>query len=57
MLIAQGDFQVIDGLAVALEAEVARLDDSGMHRADRDLVDLLAFHGEEVGHADLSRRP
>ncbi len=36
-----------DLLAVALEAEVAGLDDAGVHRADRDLVHLLALDHEE----------
>ena len=40
-----------DVLAVALEAEMARLDDAGVHRPDRDLVDLLALDPEEVGDA------
>ena len=35
-------------LAVALEAEVARLDDPRMHRSHRHLVDLVALHAEEV---------
>ena len=55
MLIAQRNFQVVDRLAVALEAEMARLDDAGVDRADGHLVDLLARHLEEVGHA-ASRR-
>ena len=42
-----------DLLAVALEAEVPRLDDAGVDRTDRDLVDLLAFDAVEVGHADV----
>ena len=51
MLVAQGDFQMVDRLAVALEAEMARLDDAGMDRADGHFMDLLARHLEEVGHA------
>jgi hypothetical protein len=51
VLIAERDLEVEDLLAVALEAEVAGLDDAGVDRADGDLVDLLAFHAEEVGHA------
>ena len=51
VLVAERDLQVEDLLAVALEAEVARLDDAGVHRADRDLVDLLALDPVEVGHA------
>ena len=52
MLVAERDLQVKDLLAVALEAEMSRLDDAGVNRADRDLVDLLAFDPEEVGDAD-----
>ena len=63
MLVAERDLQVEDVLAVALEAEVARLDDAGVNRADGDLVDLLAFDPEEVsrrrsaGSARPRRRP
>ena len=42
-------------LAVALEAEMPRLDDAGMHRPDRDLVDLRAGDRKEIRVAD--RRP
>ena len=52
MLVAQRDLQVKDLLAVALEAEMPRLDDAGVDRTDRDLVDLLALDPEEVGDAD-----
>ena len=38
MHVAQPLLQAHDGLAVAGEAEVAGLDDAGMHGADRDLV-------------------
>ena len=41
-----------DLLAVALEAEVPGLDDAGVDRADRDLVDLLALDPVEVRDAD-----
>ena len=51
VLVAQGDLQVEHLLAVALEAEVARLDDPGVDRADRHLVDLLALDPVEVDHA------
>ena len=60
MLVAERDLQVEDLLAVALEAEMPRLDDAGVNRADRDLVDLLAFDPEKVGDADdrgLARLP
>ncbi len=49
MLIAEGDLQVEDVLAVALETEVPRLDDTGVHRPDGDLVDLMAVDAEEFG--------
>ena len=52
VLVAERDLEVEDLLAVALEAEVPRLDDAGVDRADRDLVDLLALDAVEVGDAD-----
>ena len=52
MLIAERDFQVKHVLAVALEAEVPRLDDARVDGADGDLVDLVALDAVEVGHAD-----
>src|SRR5436190_17234060 len=55
VLVAQGDFQMKHGLAVALEAEMARLDDAGVDRADRDFVDLFTANAVEVGYADLRR--
>ena len=51
MLVAQRDFQMVDRLAVTLEAKMARLDDAGMDRTDGDFMDLFARHLEEVGHA------
>ena len=60
VLVAERDLQVEDLLAVALEAEMPRLDDAGVDRADRDLVDLLALDAVEVGDADdrgLARLP
>ena len=56
MLIAQGDLQVEDMLAVTLEAEVPRLDHAGVNRPDRDLVDLVAFDAEEIGAGRVGRR-
>src|SRR6266581_6770266 len=47
VLVAEHDFEREDLLAVALEAEVARLDDAGVHRTDRHFVDILAFDPEE----------
>ena len=57
VLVAERDLEVEHVLAVALEAEVARLDDAGVHRADRDLVDLLALDAEEVRDADCGAAP
>ena len=51
MLVAQGDLQVEDVLAVALEAEVAGLDDARVDRPHGHLVDLLALDAVEVAHA------
>ena len=35
------------GFAIAGEAEMARLDDAGMHRTDGDLMQALAFDRQE----------
>ena len=56
VLVAERDLQVEHLLAVALEAEMPRLDDAGVHRAHRHLVDLLAVAREEVSHAGNRRR-
>ena len=48
MLIAQRDFQMINRFAVALESEMARLDNAGVNRSDGDFVNLVAGHLEEV---------
>ena len=42
-------------LAVALEAEMAGLDDARVDRADGDLVDLVALDAEIVGYAGSGR--
>ena len=52
MLVSERDLEVKDLLAMALEPEMSRLDDTGVNRADRDLVDLVSFNSEEVGDAD-----
>ena len=60
VLVAERDLEVEDLLAVALKAEVSRLDDPGVHGADGHLVHLLALDAIEVGHAyrgDLVRVP
>ncbi len=51
VLVAQRDLQVEDALAVALEAEVAGLDDACVDGPHGHLVDLLPLHPVEVGHA------
>ena len=56
VLVPEDDLEVEHLLAVALEAEVAGLDDAGVHRADRDLVHLLALHREERVLAGDRRR-
>ena len=48
MLVAERDFQVQHLLARALEAEMARLDDAGVHGTDGDFVNLAAVHAEEL---------
>src|SRR5207247_2469924 len=56
VLVAERDLEVEDVLAVALEAEVAGLDDAGVHGTDGDLVHLLALDAVEVGDADGGAR-
>ena len=51
MLIAERNLQMKNILAVTLEAEMAGLDDSRMHGADRDFVNLFPGHREEIGDA------
>ena len=41
--VAEALFEPHHGLAVGGEAEMARLDDAGMHRADRNLMQAFAF--------------
>ncbi len=48
MLETEGDFQMHDLLAVALEAEMAGFDDPGMDRADRHLVNFFPLHPVEA---------
>src|SRR6266705_2659740 len=49
MLVAERYLQMKDILAVTLETEMAGFDDSRMHRADSDFVDLIPGHCEEIG--------
>ena len=55
VLIAEGYLEVEDPLAVALEAEMAGLDDARVHGADRHLVDLLALDPIEIHDSDRAR--
>ena len=48
VLIAQGNFQVQNILPVTLKAEMARLDNTGMHRSDTHLVYFRALDPEIV---------
>ena len=52
VLIAERNLQVEDLFAVALEAEMPRLNNPGMNRTDCDLVNLLASDSVKVGDAD-----
>src|SRR5207253_6881514 len=55
MLIAKGNFQVEDVLAVALETKMSRLNDAGVHRPHCYLVDFFPFNAVEVRHANDRR--
>ena len=55
VLVAQRDLEMEYPFAVTLEAEVSRLDHSGVDRPDGHFVDLLALDLEEVGHAGENR--
>ncbi len=48
VLVSEADLEKEDLLAMALEAEMPRLDDTGVHRTDADLVDLGAVDAEVV---------
>src|SRR5947209_1587723 len=56
MLVAQLDLQMEDMLPVALEAEVARLNDPRVHRPHRHLVRLRPFDAEVIRDAREDRR-
>ena len=45
--VTQPLFQPHDGLARGSKAEMSRLDDAGMDRTNRDLVEALTFDGQE----------
>ena len=48
MDIAEALFQPHDGFAIGGEAEMSGLDDAGMNRSDRDLVQTLSLDGQEI---------
>ena len=52
VLIAERDFQMDNPLAVAVETEVAGLDDAGMHWSNCDLVDFLTADAIKIRRAD-----
>ncbi len=47
MRVAQPLLQAHDGLAVGGEAEVPRLNNAGVHRPDRNLMQRRTFRGKE----------
>ena len=53
--IAEPLFEPHHRLAVGGEAEMPWLDDAGMDRADRDLVQILSFHGQELVRIGFDR--
>ena len=55
VLVTQGDLQVEDFLAVALETEMAGFDDAGVDRADGDFVNLVAVDAIEIHDPDDGR--
>jgi len=54
VLVAEGDLEVEDAFAVALETEVPGLDDARVHRTDSDLVDLLTLNPKETIHGGIA---
>ena len=56
MRVAEPRLQPDHRLAVRGEAEMPRLDDSGMDRADRDLMQVLALRRQEFGRLRAARR-
>src|SRR6516164_1484488 len=55
VLITQGDFEMKHVLPMALEPEMAGLDDSGVNGTHAHLVNLFAFDSIKIGHADDAR--
>ena len=56
MLIAERDLEMEYTLAVALKAEMPRLDHAGMHGANGDLVDFFAVDLKIVSVARCDQR-
>ena len=57
MRVAEPLFQPHHGFAAGAEAEMSRLDDSGVHRADRNLMQAVALDGKEpIGLTNRRRR-
>jgi hypothetical protein len=52
MLVAKGNFKVMDGFPVALKSEVSRLNDSRMHRPDGYLMDFVPVNAEKINLSD-----
>jgi len=48
VLVSERDFEMEDAFAVAIEAEMPGLDDPGMHRANRDFMDLGPGNLKEI---------
>ena len=55
MLVAERNLQVENVFTITLKAEMARLDDTGMNRPDRDFMDFLTVNSVEVGDANRGR--
>ena len=54
--IAEALFEPHHGLAAGGEAKMSRLDDAGVHRADRNLMQRFAFDGKEIVWGPRLRR-
>ena len=55
VLISQRNFKVKHLFAMALETKMSRLNHTGMHRPDRDLMGLFAGHAIKITHARHNR--
>ncbi|MGD0289216.1 MAG: hypothetical protein ABSC63_06135 [Candidatus Binataceae bacterium] len=56
MLVTEGYLQMKNFFTMTLETEMARLDDSRVHGAYRDFVNLFPGHREEISNARFWRR-